>query len=492
MPPDDRRPAAPRVAVVLGGKNAVYKFTDADDDRLAGALASLAALGASFMITPSRRTHQRLIARRRGGDAGAPRSSGTATGDNPYPEFLAHADVLVVTADSVNMTGEACATGRPVYVFEPSGGSQIRAASTRPCARSGATRPLPSGSTGLKTGPTQPLDSARIDRGRDRAALARRQRMLPGAEPARARSDAGDCCEGRARDGASQPRQARKATPLESRAVSRTRSCRAFCRPRASRINATYPEDRQGRLVPDREPRRPAWRSRSVIDELDGPAFEEAIAEKFDVDLDGRPKMYSLRGYTRAKDGQIHTDSKDKIITVLLYLNENWTAAGRPPAHPAQRPRRRRLRRRGAARQRHAAGVQALGQLLARPPPLRGPAPLAADELDDERGLEGLPRHPPQDLGGGQEADGGLSRGASARAAPMVRRCRSTGRRRAPLQVHWACSSWPDRRRRSPEALACPRASSTEGSILKPPPHSRMYAKGHFVCRGGGWVFVRT
>jgi Rps23 Pro-64 3,4-dihydroxylase Tpa1-like proline 4-hydroxylase len=38
--------------------------------------------------------------------------------------------------------------------------------------------------------------------------------------------------------------------------------------------------------------------------------------------------MYSLRGYTRAKDGQIHTDSKDKIITVLLYLNENWTQDG--------------------------------------------------------------------------------------------------------------------------------------------------------------------
>ena len=65
-----------------------------------------------------------------------------------------------------------------------------------------------------------------------------------------------------------------------------------------------------------------------VIDELDGPEFEAAIAEKFDVALDGRPKMFSLRGYTRAKDGQIHTDSKDKIITVLLYLNEDWQQPG--------------------------------------------------------------------------------------------------------------------------------------------------------------------
>ncbi len=82
---------------------------------------------------------------------------------------------------------------------------------------------------------------------------------------------------------------------------------------------------------------------KEVIDELDGPEFQKAIADKFDVDLDGRPKMYWLRGYTRSKDGQIHTDSKDKIITVLLYLNENLAAAGRAPAHPARRRERRQL-----------------------------------------------------------------------------------------------------------------------------------------------------
>jgi hypothetical protein len=40
--------------------------------------------------------------------------------------------------------------------------------------------------------------------------------------------------------------------------------------------------------------------------------------------------MYSLRGYLRERDGQIHTDSTDKIITALLYLNEHWESrAGR-------------------------------------------------------------------------------------------------------------------------------------------------------------------
>ena len=66
----------------------------------------------------------------------------------------------------------------------------------------------------------------------------------------------------------------------------------------------------------------------ALVDQLDGPEFEHAIEEKFDVSLAGQPKMYSLRGYCRGSDGKIHTDSKDKIITVLLYLNKDWAHDG--------------------------------------------------------------------------------------------------------------------------------------------------------------------
>jgi hypothetical protein len=93
------------------------------------------------------------------------------------------------------------------------------------------------------------------------------------------------------------------------------------------RINATYPKIEKGGSFPI-EMLEQNMTIKEVIDELDAPEFEKAIAEKFDVDLADRPKMYSLRGYTRAKDGQIHTDSKDKIITVLLYLNDNWQQPG--------------------------------------------------------------------------------------------------------------------------------------------------------------------
>ena len=93
------------------------------------------------------------------------------------------------------------------------------------------------------------------------------------------------------------------------------------------RVNATYPIIEKGGSYPV-ESLNESMAIKEVISELDGPEFQKVIADKFGVDLDGRPKMYSLRGYTRAKDGQIHTDSKDKIITVLLYLNDNWQQAG--------------------------------------------------------------------------------------------------------------------------------------------------------------------
>lgn len=94
-----------------------------------------------------------------------------------------------------------------------------------------------------------------------------------------------------------------------------------------AKVNATYPDIKAGGSYPI-ESLDAGMTIKEVIDELDGPVFEALVAEKFGVDLAERPKMYSLRGYTRAKDGQIHTDSKDKIITVLLYLNEDWKQPG--------------------------------------------------------------------------------------------------------------------------------------------------------------------
>lgn len=70
-------------------------------------------------------------------------------------------------------------------------------------------------------------------------------------------------------------------------------------------------------------------RFKALMDEMQGPAFQKAMEEKFDFDLSDRPITYTVRGYCRAKDGSIHTDSKTKIFTVLLYLNDlNWKNDG--------------------------------------------------------------------------------------------------------------------------------------------------------------------
>jgi SM-20-related protein len=66
----------------------------------------------------------------------------------------------------------------------------------------------------------------------------------------------------------------------------------------------------------------------SFIEELEGPEFRRAIARKFGIDLEGRPTLITVRGRTRATDGKIHTDTGTKIITVLIYFNQQWEEDG--------------------------------------------------------------------------------------------------------------------------------------------------------------------
>lgn len=134
---------SPRVAIMLGGKNSAYKFLEKDYARLELSLTSMGRLGASFMITSSRRTHRELLHVVERATSNTPRILWTGVGYNPYANFLAHAEWLVVTSDSVNMTGEACATGRPVYVFTPSGGTAKFSRFHNALKAYGSTRDLP-------------------------------------------------------------------------------------------------------------------------------------------------------------------------------------------------------------------------------------------------------------------------------------------------------------------------------------------------------------
>jgi mitochondrial fission protein ELM1 len=112
---------APRAALLLGGDSAHHTYTDADIHALIGKLEHLCRSGVSVMITASRRTPLALREAAAGLLTRYPGWMWDGTGENPYLSMLAHADCIVVTADSVNMVGEAVSTGLPVFVFEPSG-----------------------------------------------------------------------------------------------------------------------------------------------------------------------------------------------------------------------------------------------------------------------------------------------------------------------------------------------------------------------------------
>jgi mitochondrial fission protein ELM1 len=133
---------APRVAVLVGGPNDRYAFPPPVIEKFVGLVRELAGL-AGLMITTSRRTPAALVAVLREVQRTTNAILYTGDGPNPYPAFLAHADAFLVTADSVNMTGEAAATGKPIYVFEPEGGADKFTAFHAGFRALGATRPAP-------------------------------------------------------------------------------------------------------------------------------------------------------------------------------------------------------------------------------------------------------------------------------------------------------------------------------------------------------------
>jgi hypothetical protein len=67
---------------------------------------------------------------------------------------------------------------------------------------------------------------------------------------------------------------------------------------------------------------------RGLIQEIRGDAFRTLIEEKFGIDLKPFPLHITVRGAVRGRDGSIHTDSKEKILTGLLYLNPEWHEEG--------------------------------------------------------------------------------------------------------------------------------------------------------------------
>ncbi|HEY0301465.1 MAG TPA: 2OG-Fe(II) oxygenase [Rhizomicrobium sp.] len=60
------------------------------------------------------------------------------------------------------------------------------------------------------------------------------------------------------------------------------------------------------------------------MDAIRGPEFAAAVAAKLGLDLARRPTMVTVRGQSSRRDGEIHTDSVTKLVTVLIYMNGKW------------------------------------------------------------------------------------------------------------------------------------------------------------------------
>jgi hypothetical protein len=114
----------PRFAVIVGGDSGPFSLGPKAGARLGREASQLAAAqGGSLMVTTSSRTREAATAALQSSISGPNYFYRFRSNDpeNPYMGILAWADRLIVTADSIAMLSEACATGKPVNMFDLGG-----------------------------------------------------------------------------------------------------------------------------------------------------------------------------------------------------------------------------------------------------------------------------------------------------------------------------------------------------------------------------------
>jgi mitochondrial fission protein ELM1 len=112
----------PLIAVLVGGSNRHQKYSPQIVHRMANQLIAAAReCGGGLAVTTSRRTEEETTKILREHLQAVPLffwDGMDRMEENPYLGILANADVAVVTSDSRSMISEACATGKPVHVFD--------------------------------------------------------------------------------------------------------------------------------------------------------------------------------------------------------------------------------------------------------------------------------------------------------------------------------------------------------------------------------------
>jgi SM-20-related protein len=65
-------------------------------------------------------------------------------------------------------------------------------------------------------------------------------------------------------------------------------------------------------------------RFKTLIDELEGPELTEELSRKFGQDLHQFPRLTTIMKRSQPKYGAIHTDGPSKVMTMLVYMNDEW------------------------------------------------------------------------------------------------------------------------------------------------------------------------
>jgi SM-20-related protein len=69
-------------------------------------------------------------------------------------------------------------------------------------------------------------------------------------------------------------------------------------------------------------------RFRALIEELESDAFSAELSNKFAQDLTQYPRLTTIMRWSTAKYGAIHTDGPSKVMTLLVYMNDQWPTGG--------------------------------------------------------------------------------------------------------------------------------------------------------------------
>jgi len=92
-------------------------------------------------------------------------------------------------------------------------------------------------------------------------------------------------------------------------------------------VNEDYPDIREpGNFAPETVTYGPVFAE--MLEELRSDSLKQVIAEKFEINLDGYPLQMTVRKYSELADGNVHNDSKLKVVTALIYFNESWAHEG--------------------------------------------------------------------------------------------------------------------------------------------------------------------